>query len=325
MSPRSPRITPANHDGRPFGGLLQEPGLDAAAYARTSTPQQKSCAAQLDCCRRLITERKWNLRFQLKDEGLKGSQDDRPAYMRLLELAEEGRIQAIVVWKLDRACRSLREASSLQERLAKWGVAIVSYTEPFDTTTSMGRYFLGSLANASQLETDILRERAQLGHERRVLEGRWSGAHVPFGYSRDEKSGKLAVAKAEKSVLLTMHQKYARLKGDGPLASWLNDHGYTYRGGEWTADRARRALTNPIAVGDLTVRGVMQHHDHLELVSRARFRQTMRYRDQLRYKGTQHTGRIREKAIEKVFSAYLNDLKRAREDDLGVEGAGVTA
>lgn len=324
MPPKQPRITPVPPSDRPLGARLLESGLDVAAYARTSTPQQKSCAAQLDLCRRLITERKWNLRFQLKDEGLKGSQDDRPAYTRLLELAEDGRIEAIVVWKLDRACRSLREASSLQERLAKWGVAIVSYTEPFDTTTSMGRYFLGALANVSQLETDIIRERAQLGHERRVLEGRWTGAHVPFGYARDE-SGKLRVAKREKPVVLLMHQKYARLKGDAPLAHWLNEHGYTYRDGEWTTDRVRRVLTNPIVVGDLTVRGASQHHDKLRILSRGRFRQTLRYRDQLRYMGTQHTGRIRQKAIEKVFGAYLDGLKNASEGDLAPAGQGVTS
>lgn len=280
--------------------------IDAALYGRTSTQIQQSCDVQLALARKLADDRGWHTSFQLKDEAFKGHQFERPGYQRLLELVECERIQVVVVWKLDRLFRSLKEASSAQEMFTSHNVAIVSYTEPFDTTTSIGRFVFGFLANVAQFETDLIKERAQLGHERRVREGKWSGAHVPFGYKRDSK-GRLAVKKSEAAVVLAMHSHYKRRKGDLELAKWLNAQGNLYRGKPWTSDRVRRVLTNPVCVGKLTMHGVEASHDALAFVPAKRFTLTQRQRQEFRYMGT-HQG-SREDALDKVMGYYAEALE----------------
>ena len=284
------------------------PNLDAASYARTSTPQQQSCDTQQALCRKLIDERGWHQSFKLQDEGEKGASPDRPGYKRLMELVEDQRIQVVVTWKLDRMFRSLKEASTAQEVFQQCKVALVSYTEPFDTTTSIGRFVFGFLVNVAAFETDLIKERALLGYERRTREGKWTGSRAPFGYRCDD-AGRLAVVEEERSVVTLMHRTYGRVKGDLQLAAWLNARGYAHRSEKWNTDRVRRVLTNPISIGDLTTRGIMAHHDHLAIVSRPRFQQTQRQRTDLLHLGTHLPSQQRLESVDRVFDAYLEDLR----------------
>jgi hypothetical protein len=95
-------------------GMTPETKLRAASYARTSSAQQHTCQTQLALCRNLIDDRGWKLTHQLRDDALKGKNPDRSGYQRLLDLVKEKRIDVLVTWKLDRAFRRLKEASSTQ-------------------------------------------------------------------------------------------------------------------------------------------------------------------------------------------------------------------
>lgn len=289
------------------------PSLDAATYARTSTEQQKSCGEQQQQCRRLIDERGWKQRFRLQDEAHKGASPDRPAYKHLIEIVEEQRVDVVVTWKLDRMFRSLKEASTAQELFQERKVALVSVTEPFDTTTSIGKFVFGFLVNVAAFETDLIKERALLGYERRTREGKWTGPNIAYGY-RCDSSGRLEIEPMEAAVVQLMHTKYARLRGDGRLAAWLNAEGHTCRDKPWTGERVRRALTNPIAVGDLTIRGTKAHHAHLVILSRKRFQATMRHRDQFRHMGKHQAALDREKGLDRVVEQYLAGLEEEGEE-----------
>src|ERR1051326_6384705 len=285
------------------------PSLDAATYARTSTEQQQSCSTQQALCRKLIDERGWHQAYRLQDQGEKGASPDRPAYKRLIELVEERRVQVVVTWKLDRMFRSLKEASTAQETFQQCKVALVSYTEPFDTTTSIGRFVFGFLVNVAAFETDLIKERALLGYERRTREGKWTGPNKPYGYQCDEKA-RLAVDPLESPIVSLMHDKYARLAGDGRLAAWLNQDGQTCRGKPWTAERVRRVLTNPICMGDLTIRGTKAHHDALAIITKKRYELTARHRESLKHLGTHRASAEREAGLDRVLDAYLQNLDR---------------
>lgn len=288
------------------------PDTDAASYARTSTEQQKSCSAQQALCRELMDKRGWRQRFRLQDEGEKGASPDRPAYRRLMELVEDRRVNVVVTWKLDRMFRSLKEASTAQETFQQCKVDLVSYTEPFDTTTSVGRFVFGFLVNVAAFETDLIKERALLGYERRTREGKWTGANVAYGYRTDE-DGCLEIHPKESRILELMHANYARLKGDGRLAAWLNQAGHQWRGQPWTGERVRRALTDPISVGDLTVRGIMHHHDKLAILSRKRFKRTQATRSLLRHLGTHQVTLEREQGLDRILAEYLGGLEGDRD------------
>lgn len=243
------------------------PNLDAATYARTSTALQKSCSEQQEQCRNLIDSRGWRQRFRLQDEAHKGASPDRPAYNHLMELVEEQRVDVVVTWKLDRMFRSLKEASTAQEVFQACKVALVSVTEPFDTTTSVGKFVFGFLVNVAAFETDLIRERAHLGYERRTREGRWTGPTPPFGYSI-EADGRLNVNPVEAAIVTLMHRHYARVKADAQLAAWLRTKGIKWRGKPFSTDHVRRALTNPVTTGDLTQRRAHCHHPHLAIVTK---------------------------------------------------------
>lgn len=279
------------------------PSLDAATYARTSTEQQKSCTAQQALCRELIDKRGWHQAFRLQDEGHKGGSADRPAYQRLMELVEERRIQVVVTWKLDRMFRSLKEASTAQETFRECDVALVSYTEPFDTTTSIGRFVFGFLANVAAFETELIKERALLGYQRRAQEGRWTGPHVPFGYRRDA-DGKLVVEAEEAATLRYMHSHYARAGGDHQLAVHLNAASMLRRGQPWDTERVRAALTHPLSIGNLTLRGATQHHPSLAILAKKRFTKTAKVRASLRHLGSHRPSR-HEEGLDRVFNDVL--------------------
>lgn len=283
------------------------PNLNAATYARTSTEMQKSCGEQQQQCRKLIDDRGWKQRFRLQDEGHRGASPDRPAYKLLIELVEEQRIDVVVTWKLDRMFRSLKEASTAQELFQARKVALVSVTEPFDTTTSVGKFVFGFLVNVAAFETDLIRERAQLGYERRTREGRWTGPVAPYGYSIAD-DGRLAVNPDESTVVALMHRNYARFKGDAQLAAWLRAQGVMWRGKPFTIDHVRRALTNPVTTGDLTQRRARAYHAHLAIVTKRRFKQTAAERQKLLHLGT-HQGRTDPARLDAIVQAYIHDLE----------------
>jgi site-specific DNA recombinase len=192
-------------------------------------------------------------------------------------------------------------------------VSIVSATEPFDSSTALGKLVFGFLANWGAFETELIRERALLGFERRVREAKWTGAHVPFGYRRAS-GGKLEIEANEAQVIKTMHEEYGRLGGDAQLARWLNSRSIPMRGSAWTPDRVRRVLTNPIAVGRLEVRGLSQQHTDLAVLPVARFDQTAKLRSSLRHLGKHRPVDERQEAIDRVFDAYLAELQGEGEE-----------
>ena len=282
--------------------------VDAAIYARTSTAQQKSCQAQLGICRRTARSRGLAVRFQLMDEAGKGQDETRPHYQRLLGLVEQQRVHVVVVWKLDRLFRSLKEASAAQELFSKHGVAIVSCTEPFDTTTPIGRFVFGFLANLAQFELELIRERAQLGHERRAREGKWPGAVLPYGYLRDDR-GRLAVNAAEADLVRLLHARCKDFAGDRELAAWMNKQGHQHRGRRWTRDRVRKALSNRLSIGELDIRGANAFHPELVIVEPLQFQATALHRSGLQHRGTQAPPDMRKQVIDRVMDAYLEELR----------------
>lgn len=279
----------------------------AASYARTSTDQQTSCDTQLAACRRLIDTRGMREGFRLKDEGEKGADPHRPAYRRMVELVEERRIQAVVVWKLDRAFRSLKEASIAQELLAEQGVALISCTEPFDSSTPIGKVVMGFLVNMASFETELIRERAMLGYERRVKAGRWTGPYPPYGYCVGD-DGRLAVVDEEAKTLRTMHRMYKRSGGDRLLATWLNDHKLFRRGRRWTTDQVRKALTSPTTKGDLTLRGATAFHAGLQIIAPRVYARTAEYRSRVQLAGKAANITGREHRINEIVQGYLDSL-----------------
>src|SRR5262249_36878416 len=121
------------------------------------------------------------------DGGFTGANIDRPAFQRLLADVTAGRVDVVTVYKFDRLSRSQLDFIQLLDLFHRHGVAFVSITQAFDTSTSVGRMVVGMLASFAQFERETTSDRVRdkvLASRRR---GMWTGGHPPLGYDLLEK------------------------------------------------------------------------------------------------------------------------------------------
>lgn len=154
-------------------------------YARVSTAEQvegTSLATQLERCRAYAAAKGWLVAGEYIDEGVSGAKASRPALDQLMTDAREGKLQVIIVAKLDRAGRSMRHLVEMMGECDDLGVALVSVAEGFDSTTPAGRLQRNILGSFAEFEREQIRERTMSGTEAAARQGRWVGGPPPFGY-----------------------------------------------------------------------------------------------------------------------------------------------
>ena len=120
-----------------------------------------------------------------EEDRATGTKLDRPGLQAALQLAREGKIDLLLVYRVDRLSRKVRQLAQLAEELDRLGVALRSATEPFDTGAAAGRMMLQMLAVFAEFEHATIVDRVTAGIERRAKEGRWASGRVAFGYRRD--------------------------------------------------------------------------------------------------------------------------------------------
>ena len=129
------------------------------------------------------------------DGGFTGGNLDRPALQRLLAHVDQGRIDCVIVYKVDRLSRSLLDFARIMETFEKRQVAFVSITQQFNTATSMGRLVLNVLLSFAQFEREIISERTRDKIAAARRKGKWVGGHPLLGY--DVQNSKLVVNEEE--------------------------------------------------------------------------------------------------------------------------------
>src|SRR4051812_12143717 len=171
--------------------------LRCAIYTRKSTEEGldkefNSLDAQRESCEAYIASQKpegWVLvPDRYDDGGWSGGTLERPALKRLIAAIEDGQIDVVVVYKIDRLSRSLLDFSKLVEVFDEHAVTFVSVTQSFNTTTSMGRLTLNILLSFAQFEREVIGERIRDKVAASRARGMWMGGNVPLGYVvRDRK------------------------------------------------------------------------------------------------------------------------------------------
>jgi DNA invertase Pin-like site-specific DNA recombinase len=178
-----------------------------AIYTRVSTDHGleqdfNSLDAQHDAAQAYIRSQAhagWTLiRARYDDGGYSGGSTDRPALQRLLADVKAGKIDVIVVYKVDRLTRSLADFAKLVELFDDHGVSFVSVTQQFNTTTSMGRLTLNVLLSFAQFEREVTSERIRDKIAASKRKGLWVGGIAPLGYQTRDR--KIVVVKAEASA-----------------------------------------------------------------------------------------------------------------------------
>lgn len=149
-----------------------------ALYARVSTADQ-DVGLQLEELRELASQRGWKIVNEYVDAGVSGATTARPSLDRMLADAQAGRLDLVVVWKLDRLGRSLQHILSVLDQLACWGVGFTSARDPgIDTTSPAGRLLLQVLGAFAEFERGLIRERVRAGLERARSRGTRLGRPV---------------------------------------------------------------------------------------------------------------------------------------------------
>ena len=214
-----------------------------------------------------VSERGWQVAKVRKDVASGKSGSNRPGYQELLEDIKDRRIDAVVVYKLDRLSRSVRDVYSFIELIQRHGVDFVSLNEGFDTSTSMGRAAFGISAVFAQLTRETIAENVTSGLRQRTREGKAPGGRLPYGYRRE--AGGLVVNPAEAEIIQMMFRCYVDEKlGLGRTTQRLNAVGYRTRGNlQWQASPLSRILRNPVYKGMVRASGITAPGVHEPIVS----------------------------------------------------------
>jgi DNA invertase Pin-like site-specific DNA recombinase len=189
-----------------------------AIYTRKSTEDGleqdfNSLDAQREACEAFISSQRhegWAaLPTQYDDGGYSGGTLERPALQRLLADIRVSKVNAVVVYKIDRLSRSLLDFAKIVEVFDAYGVSFVSVTQSFNTATSMGRLTLNVLLSFAQFEREVTGERIRDKIAASKKKGMWMGGYPPLGY--DVKDRKLIVNKAEAETVRAIFRRYQEL------------------------------------------------------------------------------------------------------------------
>ncbi|CAM4200311.1 recombinase family protein [Palleronia rufa] len=222
--------------------------LRCAIYTRKSSEEGldmefNSLDAQREACEAYIASQRsegWAcLRERYDDGGFSGGTLERPALKQLIADVEDGLVDVIVVYKIDRLSRALMDFSKLVELFDRHGVTFVSVTQSFNTTTSMGRLTLNILLSFAQFEREVTAERIRDKVAASRKKGMWMGGYVPLGY--DVVDRKLLVNENEAAQVRRIFERFVELGSATILARELRreearnkqgtliDKGYLYR------------------------------------------------------------------------------------------------
>jgi len=149
------------------------------------------------------------LPYKYDDGGFGGGNMDRPALRKLLEEIEAGRVDTVVVYKVDRLSRSLLDFARLMGVFEQHGVSFVSVTQQFNTSTPVGRLTLHILLSFAQFERETISERTRDKKAAAKRKGKWTGGYVPLGYDLDTRGGKLVLNDSEAEHVRTIFKIFA--------------------------------------------------------------------------------------------------------------------
>jgi site-specific DNA recombinase len=250
-----------------------------AIYTRKSTDERldmefNTLDAQREACEAYILSQKsegWLAApEQYDDGGYSGGNLERPALNKLLEDIKAGKVNVIVVYKIDRLTRSLTDFSKLVEVFDEYGVTFVSITQSFNTTTSMGRLSLNVLLSFAQFEREVSGERIRDKIAASKAKGMWQGGRAPLGF--DIENRRLITNEEDAPQAKQIFELYLELgnvrvleaelkKRDIKSRQRISEKGLTYGGTFFSRGALYSLLQNPVYIGKISHKG--QIHEGL--------------------------------------------------------------
>ncbi|GAB6166188.1 recombinase family protein [Thermostilla marina] len=296
--------------------------IRCAIYTRKSTDEGldqefNSLDAQREAAEAFIRSQAgegWTfLADRYDDGGFTGGNLDRPALRHLLADIEAGKVDCVVVYKVDRLSRSLLDFARLMEIFERKGVSFVSVTQQFNTATSMGRLVLNVLLSFAQFEREIIGERIRDKIAATRRKGKWTGGTPILGYDVDRSGGRprLVVNAQEATRVREILRLYLSLGSLLPVVEelarrgWHNKVWKTRRGelkGGRPFDKGSlyALLTNPLYVGKIKYKTELHEGEHEPIVDAELFQQVQAT--------LRHNGRSGGVAVRNKYGALLRGL-----------------
>jgi site-specific DNA recombinase len=260
-----------------------------AIYTRKSTDYNlelafNSLVAQREACEAYIKSQAhegWRLIPTRYDDGaFSGASLERPALQQLVADVRAGKIDIVLVYKVDRLTRSLADFAKLIELFDAHAVSFVSVTQSFNTSSSMGRLTLNVLLSFAQFERELIGERVRDKIAASKRKGLWVGGPVPLGYAAVDK--KILVVPAEAEAVRTIFERYLALGSIRALAEELDrqgihskprrlSNGRSVGGKRFGVGALAHLLKNRFYIGEVVYRGEVQRGQHEPILESALF------------------------------------------------------
>ncbi len=228
-----------------------------ALYARQSVDKQDSISieSQIEFCKYELRGQEQDYQTYI-DKGFSGKNTNRPAFENMMKDIKQGKIEKVVVYKLDRISRSIVDFSMMMEIFKKFNVDFISSTEKFDTSTPIGRAMLSICIVFAQLERETIQKRVTDTYYSRSKRGFYMGGRIPYGLAIEKtmidgmKTSKYVPVEAECKQIQLMYELYAEPKNSlGDIIRFFKKNEIkNCRGSLWNTARISETLRNPVYV-----------------------------------------------------------------------------
>lgn len=244
-------------------------------YVRVSTENQLenySIEEQTTRLEAYCAAKDWVLLKTYIDGGYSGGNTDRPALQEMMAAIKENKVDAVVVYKLDRLSRSQKDTLTLiEDEFLANGTDFVSINENFDTSTPFGRAMIGILSVFAQLEKDQITERFTMGRIGRGKAGYFhGGGNAPTGY--DYIDGLLLINEYEAMQVREVYDLFLAGKSINAICRHMGER-YTTK---WTSTKVRNVLKNDLYIGKVHAFGKTYDGQHQPLINEATYQEANR-------------------------------------------------
>ena len=254
-----------------------------AIYVRKSTEQgleqeYNSLDAQRDAATAYIKSQEsngWVVAKEYRDGGFSGGNTNRPALQEMLQDIKAGKIDLVVVYKIDRLSRSLTDFAKLHTFFEAHGASFISVTQQLDTSNATGRMMMNILISFAQFEREMIRDRIRDKIRASLKLGLFMGGRVPYGYNLVDH--KLIPSKKTAENVRMIFRKFVGRSKPENIAIYLNKAGIEREPGKkWTATMVKTLLKDPRYIGKCRCAGELYEGKHEAIVEESVFESAQR-------------------------------------------------
>lgn len=264
-----------------------KPILNCAIYTRKSSEEGleqgfNSLDSQREYCESFIKSQHaegWRVIPECYDDGgFSGGNTERPGLKKLMADVEAGKIDVIVVYKIDRLSRSILDFSQMLQKFEEKGILFSAVTQRISTTDAAGRMMVNIIMSFAQYEREIASERIRDKYAAAKRKGKYCGGRPILGYDVNEARDKLIVNKEESELVNHIFKRYAQIKSAKKVAQELHEQGSRTKiwntkkgkqlgGDEWNQPQIYRVLNNRTYLGQVAHKENIYKGEHDAIIT----------------------------------------------------------